>query len=288
MTIKQQGGVFGRNPTFNTADIDGELKAGSLDVSGTGEVNGPLLVGTGTAEAGLHVDQNVGGIYSRFKRLSSQYLDVIMTSGVNQLYAYGKTFQIGTGSNNEVIVRQNNFSRMTFETNGDVTVEGGNLVIGTSGKGIDFSATAGTGTSELFDDYEEGTWTPVPADAASGGNTGTADTDQGEYTKIGNLVYIKCYLENIDTTGLTAGNDFRIQGLPYTAANTASISMNFGTCTTTGGVAFNGTIHPIVVDNTASIKFPELASSTSIDYLIVSEVSSGAADIWLSATYQTS
>jgi len=29
-----------------------------------------------------------------------------------------------------------------------------------SGYGIDFSATPGTGTSELLDDYEEGIWTP--------------------------------------------------------------------------------------------------------------------------------
>jgi hypothetical protein len=37
---------------------------------------------------------------------------------------------------------------------GDQTLSTGNLVIGTSGKGIDFSATPGTGTSELLDDYE--------------------------------------------------------------------------------------------------------------------------------------
>jgi len=34
---------------------------------------------------------------------------------------------------------------------GDQTLSTGNLVIGTNGKGIDFSATPGTGTSELFD-----------------------------------------------------------------------------------------------------------------------------------------
>lgn len=38
---------------------------------------------------------------------------------------------------------------------GDQTIIDGNLIIGTSGKGIDFSATPGTGTSELFDDYED-------------------------------------------------------------------------------------------------------------------------------------
>jgi hypothetical protein len=44
---------------------------------------------------------------------------------------------------------------------GDQTLSTGNLVIGTDGKGIDFSITPSTGTSELLADYEEGTWTPV-------------------------------------------------------------------------------------------------------------------------------
>jgi hypothetical protein len=65
----------------------------------------------------------------------------------------------------------------------NVTVSAGNLVIGTSGKGIDFSATPGTGTSELLSDYEEGTWTPV-------GNGITYSSASGRYTKIGRLVYL--------------------------------------------------------------------------------------------------
>ncbi len=45
---------------------------------------------------------------------------------------------------------------------GDQTILDGNLVIGTAGKGINFSAdpSAPGMTSELLDDYEEGTWTP--------------------------------------------------------------------------------------------------------------------------------
>ena len=66
----------------------------------------------------------------------------------------------------------------------DLKINNGNLVIGTSGKGIDFSATAGTGTSELLDDYEEGTWTP--ADVSGAGLT--LSVSQANYTKIGNTV----------------------------------------------------------------------------------------------------
>jgi hypothetical protein len=70
---------------------------------------------------------------------------------------------------------------------GDVTLSTGNLIIGTSGKGIDFSATPGTGTSELLADYEEGDWTPNQG----GGLTviGTFSSS-GKYTKIGRQVTV--------------------------------------------------------------------------------------------------
>ena len=66
----------------------------------------------------------------------------------------------------------------------ELTLTTGNLVIGTSGKGIDFSATPNTGTSELFSDYEEGTWTPVFT------NCGTGTSITAKYTKVGRLVTI--------------------------------------------------------------------------------------------------
>ena len=53
--------------------------------------------------------------------------------------------------------------RVRIADTGKVTIEDGDLTIGTAGHGIDFSATAGptngSGLSELLDDYEEGTWT---------------------------------------------------------------------------------------------------------------------------------
>ena len=46
--------------------------------------------------------------------------------------------------------------------NNGLTLSDGNLVVA-SGHGVDFSAAddASGMTSELLDDYEEGTWTPV-------------------------------------------------------------------------------------------------------------------------------
>ena len=99
---------------------------------------------------------------------------------------------------------------------GDVRIDNGNLVIGTDGKGIDFSATPGTGTSELLDDYEEGTWTPVYQ--GSTGSAGTAAyTSDGYYTKIGRLVNLNCRLD-ITNVGSWTSN-FQISGLPFTAGS---------------------------------------------------------------------
>jgi hypothetical protein len=71
----------------------------------------------------------------------------------------------------------------------------------------------GTGAANLLDDYEEGTWTPVLADAVTAGNTATMTAD-GRYTKIGRLITVECQMLDIDTTGMTAGNNIFIRGLP--------------------------------------------------------------------------
>ena len=95
---------------------------------------------------------------------------------------------------------------------GDQTLSTGNLVIGTSGKGIDFSATAGTGTSELLADYEEGTWT-VTVTPATGSLT--AYNQAGQYTKVGRMVTLNFYFQ-ITTVGTASGVAI-ITGLPFSA-----------------------------------------------------------------------
>ena len=105
--------------------------------------------------------------------------------------------------------------RMVISATGDVTISTGNVVMGTSGKGIDFSATAdgsGTMTSELLADYEEGTWTPVVTSTAG---TLTSVTGQaGTYTKIGRMVTVTGIF--IITTNGTGSAGLSVAGLPFT------------------------------------------------------------------------
>jgi hypothetical protein len=98
----------------------------------------------------------------------------------------------------------------------NVTVTAGNLVIGTSGKGIDFSATPGTGTSELFDDYEEGEWTCAVV--------GQTATRTGYYTKIGNVVHVTVDFA-CDTNASGTTSQQPISGLPFSASPSQVLSM---------------------------------------------------------------
>ena len=106
--------------------------------------------------------------------------------------------------------------RFRMKSDGNLHVNDGNLVIGTSGHGIDFSATGGpltgTGGQELLDDYEEGTW--QPSGFVGGGSLGT---NGATYTKIGCVVYIYFYVANMNIPN--NGNQFEINGLPFTVTN---------------------------------------------------------------------
>ena len=92
--------------------------------------------------------------------------------------------------------------RMVILESGDVTVNTGDLVFGTAGKGVVLGATSNTDANTL-DDYEEGTWTPA--------SSGTSPTVQlARYTKIGNVVHVSGYLTSL---GSCTGTYF--SGLPF-------------------------------------------------------------------------
>ena len=88
---------------------------------------------------------------------------------------------------------------LSLRGNRDVHVDNGNLVIGTAGKGIDFSATSDgvSGVSELLDDYEEGSFTPTLKNF-----NGTYSIQVGRYTKVGNIVHYNVFVK-INSAGDT-------------------------------------------------------------------------------------
>ena len=221
MSIKQLGGVFGRNPTFNDVTIEGELTFdGDIDINSDLKIDGDLeVIGTSTL-AGLSATTGgfsgnviVGDYTSTDIRLSeirtNKAIFSIFTDGATN--GNGTTIGYSWANGGQGPLKFNNAAGEVarFTTNGNLAF--------VSGKGIDFSATAGTGTSELLDDYEEGTWTP--AFAFDIGGTGIVyGTRSGKYTKIGNTVCVDFQL-NV-ASGISVADYFvRLSGIPFNCAN---------------------------------------------------------------------
>jgi len=100
-----------------------------------------------------------------------------------------------------------------------ITLTTGNVIVA-NGQGIDFSATPGTGTSELLADYEEGTWTGTFTATTP---PTTPITTTGVYTKIGRQVTVIIQFSNVDTSG--AAGAMSITGLPFTSAASPTYSV---------------------------------------------------------------
>jgi len=118
-----------------------------------------------------------------------------------------------------VALRTANVSRLEVSNAGNVTVKTGDLVIGTAGKGIDFSAATHSAgmTSELLNDYEEGTWTPNQG----GGLTVVGSFgSSGKYTKIGRQVTVTGTVTGSTSIAINAGSNI-CTNLPFTVSGGA-------------------------------------------------------------------
>ena len=116
---------------------------------------------------------------------------------------------------------QNEEKTWTFRNSGNLALSGGNIEFA-SGYGIDFSATgnsSGSMSSELFDDYEEGTWTPSLT--FGGGSTGIGyGSRSGSYIKIGTMCYVQGQLD-LTSKGSSTG-DAAFDSLPFTVGDYVS------------------------------------------------------------------
>jgi hypothetical protein len=127
---------------------------------------------------------------------------------------------VGVGSGKLILATQSTARLTVHESSGDVSIVSGNVVMATSGKGIDFSATtsgSGTMTSELLNDYEEGTFTPTVVGTTADGTIGTYYANTGRYTKVGRLVTVQVYLAYGGGAGATG--DLAFAGLPFAIGN---------------------------------------------------------------------
>lgn len=168
---------------------------------------------------------------------------------------------------------------------GDQTIVDGNLVIGTAGKGIDFSIdpSAPGMTSELLDDYEEGNWTPAIDSQTAG--TGRATTVySAKYTKVGNIVHFTCYIA-LTTLGSGGSGNWVINGLPFTSAGSAvfsSLSVGYASDLNANVVFLSG----YVQQGSSQIRMSGLsAAGVNIDQLNFATYVKSSTSLMISGSY---
>ena len=116
---------------------------------------------------------------------------------------------------NDMTFGANGPAKMTIKSGGDLEIADGNLKISTAGHGINFH-NFGTGTnisSNLLDDYEEGTWVPV-TESAMGGSAITNNVT-AQYTKVGRMIMVMFYI----TYPTTSDGGTAIMSLPFTPSH---------------------------------------------------------------------
>ena len=290
--------VLHMNPTTTTTHpaaqnltaVNGTL-TGTLGVTGETTLTGDATLSrsnqNGTVRLNLsNTGSNGSSEYSEIKFNSTAGSTV--TSIVQHRNNSG--MNIGTTTDHPVSILQNNAAALTVNASGDIDVETGDIFFSTAGKGINLGVTSNTDANTL-DDYEEGTWTPVVADASSGGNTGSyvsGGSAGNRYIKVGRLLYITCEMFNINTSGMTGGNTLYIRGIPFTGHSSGTYNV--------GAVHINVVTHNSgigsyysFIDNNAYFRIFEVGSNDSGHNSVkIEDLNSGTSDIVCTLMYFSS
>jgi hypothetical protein len=202
--------------TLGEIEFNGEDSAGNKQTYGV--IHGSILSPTSTTEQGqLHFETATAGALTEKMIIGTTNLVINEIGAVfnvriegdtdaNLFYTDATNSRVGVGLINPT---------EKLEVVGNIKLSGN--VIPADGFGIDFSATSGTGTSELLDDYEEGAWTPVFS--ATTAPTGvTYNGRSGKYIKIGQRVTL-WFEVSINSVGTGGSGDLRVESMPYTTAN---------------------------------------------------------------------
>jgi len=234
-TVSNGGGQFNGTVTVGVDDTGYDVKffgdAASAFMLWDASTDDLILGGASNFGAGTATPQ------TRIHSTSSQE-QLTLSEGNGK----GATFDYRSSTGNLNIATNGTNARsapqLTLATNGDVNVQDGNLVVGTAGHGIDFSAqvaSSATGVSsskgELLDHYEQGAFTPILQN--SGGTQINAYTAQaGFYVRVGARVHAHGYIVANGIGGAGTGQQIQLGGFPFDAVNVtnghAAMAITYG------------------------------------------------------------
>jgi hypothetical protein len=148
--------------------------------------------------------------------------------------------------------------RLELGATGDLTLNTGNLIQGTAGKGINFTAnTPAAGmTSELLNWYEEGTWTP-----AQGGGLVVvgAFSSSGTYVRIGRQVTVSGRVQGATSVALTAGGVVT-NNIPFTAGSSGTgVAVDSTSVKTANLIVYSGSLNLYSAETTTGSSFVDFS-----------------------------
>jgi hypothetical protein len=216
MRINQVGNVgIGTQAPLSRLDVRETNRADSTNIANVG-------IYTTTAQStGVGGTLALGGLFNGSDNAPFGSIRGGKQNSTNNNYDGYLAFQ--TIANGGVLTEN-----MRITAAGNVNISNGNLVIGTALKGIDFSANSHAAgmTSELLNDYEEGTFTPTLSSSGTAPTVSGYINRFGTYTKIGNRVFISV---NIRATITNAGTGTpEITGFPYASSGNALNGVSLG------------------------------------------------------------
>jgi hypothetical protein len=276
MTIKQQGGIFGRNPTFNDVTVTGAFTSLGIDDNATSTavtITSGQKVGVGTTSPSYPFVVSNGGAGG---------IEFVpdAAAGLSQILAYDRS---GGGYDT---LRLNALDHQ-FNTSGTnrVTIDAsGHAIIPA---GVTLGTTAGVyAAANTLDDYEEGTWTPTYLASTTNPTFSSYVFQTGYYTKIGQMVYVSTRMRTNGYNSDGSGN-LRIGGLPFTSATVATIGSG-GSVNIAGSYLFSTA--PAAGYFVTGADYIQLNSNLSFTASTVSALSTSAAanDISFFGVYRAS
>ena len=236
-------GSLGADKDIKIQGLDGSstIDALTFDMSNAGQANfnssiftgntAEFVDGTGTGDKGIQlnpigltISTRNGGVSGIFGRQASDG-EIIQVrkdgSSVGGIGSASGDLTIGTGDSG---LRFYDAGPAIYPRDTSGNDEDGTVDLGLSSarfKDIYLSGgvrVGGTGSANLLNDYEEGTWTPVYT--AGTAPTVSYNTQDGKYTKIGQTVAFNCRIATNSTSG--GSGSVYITGLPFANSKISS------------------------------------------------------------------
>ena len=281
--LSATSGTFSAGVTATTGTFSGAVSAASVDADGGVTVDNITIDGTEIDLSSGNLTIDVAGQLVINSDSGQVVLQDDTVNWGNLQNSSGDFVIEALGTDKDMIFKGLDGSSVITALTFDMSDAGkasfnDSIVMGTAGNGIYLGVTSAT-SSNLLDDYEEGTWTPT---WSSGFTSISYGLQRASYTKVGNVVSVQA---DIKFTGTSAGAALYLSGLPFTSGSTGN-----------GFAAGSGTISYTTISTYANNANPTLYVQQGNTYIYFYTTAgatvssnSNASNDWLqfTAIYQT-